>query len=302
MATFQPRRGLVVATEHEGARREQVDVRCVERRLPLRRGQSLVRLEPCPPRVGLAAPFEFLGWIPPAAAHCPSNLTAGSNSNRGARRSDCRARGRAAVCRDRRPALLPPRRDHQDGNTHARRLLVEAAWHQRRPLRASATLEKRRQGQPAPVRRVPTKAPAGSTSAGTHSSGAASGARLSRSPSRVSSPATPGHAVPTPAYQPRHDASTTAACAPPAETKRPAYSGPPSRTHLTNLTPYQLNGFVVMSATTSTSTATSIRAIVRIRLIAACVSGASTPLLSISTSIFFASGERTPMPVTNVTA
>src|SRR6476469_10219733 len=38
------------------------------------------------------------------------------------------------------------------GNTHARRLLVEAAWHQRRPLRASATLERRRQGQPAAVR------------------------------------------------------------------------------------------------------------------------------------------------------
>jgi transposase len=38
------------------------------------------------------------------------------------------------------------------GNTHARRLLVEAAWHQRRPLRASTTLEQRRQGQPAAVR------------------------------------------------------------------------------------------------------------------------------------------------------
>ena len=38
------------------------------------------------------------------------------------------------------------------GNSHARRLLVEAAWHQRRPLRASATLEQRRQGQPAAVR------------------------------------------------------------------------------------------------------------------------------------------------------
>lgn len=38
------------------------------------------------------------------------------------------------------------------GNTHARRLLVEAAWHQRRPLRASATLERRRQAQPAVVR------------------------------------------------------------------------------------------------------------------------------------------------------
>jgi transposase len=33
------------------------------------------------------------------------------------------------------------------GNTHARRLLVEAAWHQRRPPRLSATLARRRDGQ-----------------------------------------------------------------------------------------------------------------------------------------------------------
>ena len=38
------------------------------------------------------------------------------------------------------------------GNTHARRLLVEAAWHQRRPVRSSAALDRRRQGQPAAVR------------------------------------------------------------------------------------------------------------------------------------------------------
>jgi transposase len=38
------------------------------------------------------------------------------------------------------------------GNTHARRLLVEAAWHQRKPLRVSAALERRRQHQPAAVR------------------------------------------------------------------------------------------------------------------------------------------------------
>ena len=38
------------------------------------------------------------------------------------------------------------------GNTHARRLLVEAAWHQRRPPRPSAALERRRHGQPAAVR------------------------------------------------------------------------------------------------------------------------------------------------------
>jgi transposase len=38
------------------------------------------------------------------------------------------------------------------GNTHARRLLVEAAWHQRRDLRPSAALQRRRQGQPPAVR------------------------------------------------------------------------------------------------------------------------------------------------------
>jgi transposase len=38
------------------------------------------------------------------------------------------------------------------GNSHARRLLVEAAWHQRRPLRPSVTLTGRRAGQPAAVR------------------------------------------------------------------------------------------------------------------------------------------------------
>jgi len=38
------------------------------------------------------------------------------------------------------------------GNAHARRLLVEAAWHQRRPLRPSIALNSRRAGQPAAVR------------------------------------------------------------------------------------------------------------------------------------------------------
>jgi transposase len=38
------------------------------------------------------------------------------------------------------------------GNSHARRLLVEAAWHQRRPLGASLALAGRRAGQPANVR------------------------------------------------------------------------------------------------------------------------------------------------------
>jgi transposase len=39
------------------------------------------------------------------------------------------------------------------GNSHARWLLIEAAWHQRRPPRPSAPLERRRAGQPAAVRR-----------------------------------------------------------------------------------------------------------------------------------------------------
>jgi transposase len=38
------------------------------------------------------------------------------------------------------------------GNSHARRLLVEAAWHQRRPRRASAEIERRRAGQRPEVR------------------------------------------------------------------------------------------------------------------------------------------------------
>jgi len=38
------------------------------------------------------------------------------------------------------------------GNSHARRLLVEAAWHQRRPPRLSVTLERRRAGKSLAVR------------------------------------------------------------------------------------------------------------------------------------------------------
>jgi transposase len=38
------------------------------------------------------------------------------------------------------------------GNSHARRLLVEAAWHQRRPPRLSVTLERRRAGKPLALR------------------------------------------------------------------------------------------------------------------------------------------------------
>ena len=37
------------------------------------------------------------------------------------------------------------------GNSHVRRLLIEAAWHQRRPSRMSVTLTRRRDGKPAAV-------------------------------------------------------------------------------------------------------------------------------------------------------
>jgi transposase len=38
------------------------------------------------------------------------------------------------------------------GNSHVRRLLIEAAWHQRRPSRMSVTLERRRNGKAAAVK------------------------------------------------------------------------------------------------------------------------------------------------------
>ena len=38
------------------------------------------------------------------------------------------------------------------GNSHARRLLIEAAWQQRRPPRLSVTLERRREGKPLALR------------------------------------------------------------------------------------------------------------------------------------------------------
>ncbi len=96
-------------------------------------------------------------------------------------------------------------RSPKTGNTHARRLLVETAWHQRRPLRASTALERRRQGQPAVVRARADKAAAGYTHAGTRSRVAASGARSSRSRSHASSPATAGHSRPCRPHPQRPD-------------------------------------------------------------------------------------------------
>jgi transposase len=44
------------------------------------------------------------------------------------------------------------------GNGHARRMLIEAAWNYRFPARISLPLQKRQEGQPAPIREVAWKA------------------------------------------------------------------------------------------------------------------------------------------------
>ena len=179
------------------------------------------------------------------------------------------------------------------GNTHARRLLVEAAWHQRRPLRPSVDARAPTpRASRSPCEPTPTRAPAGSTNAGTRSRAAASGARSSWSPSRASSPdtagrsrrwssrhpqrlgeesapaqrreerpartavsspnqatldarerhrsssRTPGHAAPTRAYESRHRRRRQPVRSP-RRNKKARKRGPPTRAHLTNLTPYQ---------------------------------------------------------------
>ena len=61
-------------------------------------------------------------------------------------------------------------------------------------------------------------------------------------------------------------------------------------------------GFATMSTTTSSSIATSNRAITRVRSISASVSGWSRPFALIDASTFFPTGDRTVMPTTNVVA
>jgi transposase len=165
------------------------------------------------------------------------------------------------------------------GNTHARRLLVEAAWHQRLPLRESATLTRPRQGQPAAVRiraeqstrrlhprwhalerrgkrRTIIAVAVARELAGhcwalatmercdhTGSARRAQPAQDARNDPRsnyeppthrrrstlesgsVPPARTPGHAVPTRAYQPRHNASTTAAALSRPKPRTPAHPG-----------------------------------------------------------------------------
>jgi len=71
--TFEPGDRVVVATEHEGADREEIEVFRGEALPLLHHRQRLVRLAPCAPRIGLPASLELLDSIPHAAAHCPAN-------------------------------------------------------------------------------------------------------------------------------------------------------------------------------------------------------------------------------------
>ena len=78
------------------------------------------------------------------------------------------------------------------GNGHARRLLVEAAWHHRRPSRLSVTLERRRTGKSLAVRAQADRSARRLHGAGTRSRPEASPARSSWSRSPASSPVTAG--------------------------------------------------------------------------------------------------------------
>lgn len=86
----------------------------------------------------------------------------------------------------------------KSGSQHARRLLVEAAWHYRRPPRVAGSLARRqRDGEPEIIA-LSWKAQRRLHHIWTRWISATSGARSSRSPPRVSSPASVGRSPPSP--------------------------------------------------------------------------------------------------------
>jgi transposase len=126
--------------------------------------------------------------------------------------------------------LVPP--EHTSGQTrrqgaitktgsgHARRLLVEAAWHYRRPPRKGTTLERRQDGQPQLAVAISWKANNDSTrSGGASTPSAASAAHSSRSPSHDTSPASAGRSS-TPTNSSELPATPTSA----EEAAEPAWS------------------------------------------------------------------------------
>ena len=76
MPALEPADGLVIATEHEGAGREQLGVRRGERRMFLGSRQRFICLEPCTLRVRPTPSLELVDSIPHPAAHCPTNPNA----------------------------------------------------------------------------------------------------------------------------------------------------------------------------------------------------------------------------------
>ena len=95
------------------------------------------------------------------------------------------------------------------GSKHARRLLVEAAWHYRKTPSRGVTLQRRQDGQPAQVIAISWQRNADCITSGAASlRSAASAARSSRSPSLASSPASAGRSpAPTDPGTPSHATS-----------------------------------------------------------------------------------------------
>ena len=76
MRPLEPRDRVVVTAEHEGGRREELEILGVERRLGVRLLEALVRMRPGSRSEGLPAPLELVGPITHAAPHCAPNLIA----------------------------------------------------------------------------------------------------------------------------------------------------------------------------------------------------------------------------------
>ncbi len=80
MGPLEPRDGVVVAAEHVGGHREELEILRVERLLLVRAYEEVVRLGPGSSRKGLTAPLELVEPIPHAAPHCAPNTNRGAGT------------------------------------------------------------------------------------------------------------------------------------------------------------------------------------------------------------------------------
>ena len=95
------------------------------------------------------------------------------------------------------------------GSRHARRLLVEAAWHYRRPPRRAPRSSAARKASPLMRSRSPGRpSSASTTSGGASTASVGSARRSSRSPSPVTSPASAGRSPPATRTLDRHTHTT----------------------------------------------------------------------------------------------